>query len=426
MLFKASKSMKILFIALLITLPVMFLMMSNKDILRGPVETVHVKISWNEIIKLGESIEFESPYAKWKNGPPKDPSFFPLCVWLQNPKNAIKYKELGINVYVGLWKGPTEEQLEELRKAGMYVICAQNEVGLKHIDDPIIIGWLQPDEPDNAQLLPNGSYGPPIPPDEVIKSYMKMKTADPSRPVLLNLGQGVAWDEWYGRGVRTGHPEDYLEYIKGCDIVSFDIYPVVHKDPRVAGKLWYVARGVVRLREWSNGQKIIWNCIETTRIDNPNIKPTPRQVKAEVWMSIIHGSMGIIYFVHQFKPVFIEAGLLADKEMSQAIKEINKQILELAPILNSPTLYRKDAVSVENETLISPIALMVKMYNGTVYIFAVNVQEKPVKLKLTMEGMPEGYVVEVYGEDRIIIPKSSTFEDYFDGLDVHIYKVVKK
>jgi len=255
---------------------------------------------------------------------------------------------------------------------------------------------------------------------------VKMRTTDPTRPILLNLGQGVAWDEWYGRGVRTNHPEDYLEYIKGCDIVSFDIYPVVHKDPKIAGKLWYVARGVVRLREWSRGQKIIWNCIETTRIDNPDVKPTPRQVKAEVWMSIIHGSMGIIYFVHQFKPVFIEAGLLADKEMSQAIKNINKQILELAPILNSPTLYRKDAVSVKNETLISPIALMVKMYNGTIYIFAVNIQEEPVKLKITMDGMPKGYVIEVYGEGRIITPKSSTFEDYFDGLEVHIYRIVRE
>ena len=24
---------------------------------------------------------------------------------------------------------------------------------------------------------------------------------------MLNLGQGVAWDGWYGRGTRTNHPE---------------------------------------------------------------------------------------------------------------------------------------------------------------------------------------------------------------------------
>ena len=52
----------------------------------------------------------QSPYAKWKNSPPTDPNYFPIGVWLQDPANASKYKALGINAYVGLWKGPTPEQ----------------------------------------------------------------------------------------------------------------------------------------------------------------------------------------------------------------------------------------------------------------------------------------------------------------------------
>jgi len=34
-------------------------------------------------------------------------------------------------------------------------------------------------------------------------------------------------------------------------------------------------------------------------------------VRAEVWMALIHGSKGLIYFVHQFKP-FNEHALLDD------------------------------------------------------------------------------------------------------------------
>ena len=74
---------------------------------------------------------------------------------------------------------------------------------------------------------------------------------------MLNLGQGVAWDGWYGRGVRTNHPEDYSQYVRGGDIVSFDIYPAVHDKPAVAGKLWYVARGVDRLRGWAANERIV-------------------------------------------------------------------------------------------------------------------------------------------------------------------------
>ena len=42
------------------------------------------------------------------------------------------------------------------------------------------------------------------------------------------------------RGRRSNHPEDYPEYLKGCDIASFDIYPANHGSKAVAGNLWYV------------------------------------------------------------------------------------------------------------------------------------------------------------------------------------------
>ncbi len=45
-------------------------------------------------------------WEKFKNGPPADPKFFPIIVWLQAPANAAKYKAAGINTYMGLYKGP--------------------------------------------------------------------------------------------------------------------------------------------------------------------------------------------------------------------------------------------------------------------------------------------------------------------------------
>ncbi len=120
-------------------------------------------------------------------------------------------------------------------------------------------------------------------------------------------------------------PEDYAEYVKGCDIASFDIYPACHEHKDIAGKLWFVADGVSRLRKWAGDERPVWNCIECTHISNPKAKATPQQVKAEVWMSLVRGSQGIIYFCHQFQPTSIEAGLLADEEMV-AVTAINPQI----------------------------------------------------------------------------------------------------
>ncbi len=367
----------------------------------------------------------QNPYGKFKNGLPADNTFFPIAVWLQNPSRAEEYRALGINLYIGLWKGPTEQQLAALKKAGMMVICEQNDVGIQHIDDKTIVGWMHGDEPDNAQPLGNGKgYGPPIPPQKIIEDYQRIRKNDPSRPVLLNLGQGVAWDNWIGRGIRRNHPEDYPEYIKGGDIVSFDIYPATHSSPEVAGNLWYVARGVQRLIDWSKGEKIVWNCIECTQISNPNRKPTPEQVRCEVWMSLVHGSHGIIYFVHQWQPKFIEAGLLADKEMAAAVKTINSQIHDLAPVLNSPKL-SENPINVEWTPQQSQIAIMSRSYKGNLYLFAVAM--RAIKTKATFRILtPVTPSVEVLYENRSINIKNGAFEDDFEPYAVHLYKIKEK
>jgi hypothetical protein len=362
-----------------------------------------------------------SPYARWENGPPGAASYFPIAVWLQDPRQAARYKQAGINLYVGLWKGPTEEQLAALARAGMQVICDQNAVGLKHRLDKTIVGWMHGDEPDNAQALPGGKgYGPPIKPERIAADYEVLRKADPKRPVLLNLGQGVAWDKWHGRGVRTNHPEDYPEYIKGCDIASFDIYPVAHPHKDVQGKLWYVAQGVERLVKWSAGRKVAWNCIECTRISSDR-KATPEQVRAEVWMSLIHGSRGLIYFVHEWKPKFNEHALLDDPEMLSAVTRINRQIHELAPALNAPTL--AEGVRVESGAAEVPVVALAKRHGGATYLFAVAMREGETKAIFTLPGLPAQAKAEALGEDRALDVRAGRFEDAFKPYGVHLYRI---
>ena len=38
---------------------------------------------------------------------------------------------MGINLFVGLWKGPTEAQLAALEKNHMFVVAEQNDIGLR-------------------------------------------------------------------------------------------------------------------------------------------------------------------------------------------------------------------------------------------------------------------------------------------------------
>jgi hypothetical protein len=361
-------------------------------------------------------------YAKWSHGPSADKSFFPIAVWLQSPAKAPQYREAGINVYVALWRGPTEEQLAALKQASMLLICDQNKVALTHKDDPTIIGWMHGDEPDNAQSLGEGKgYGPPVAPEKIVADYERIRAADPTRPVMLNLGQAVAWDGYYGRGVRTNHPEDYPLYVKGCDIASFDIYPVVHDKPEVAGKLWYVAKGVERLRQWAGDQRLVWDCIECTRIGNPTQKATPHQVRCEVWMSLIHGSMGLIYFVHEWQPKFNESALLSDPNMLAGVTQINRQIHDLAPVLNSPTV--ADAATAVSQDNNVPVAIMVKRHEGATYLFAVAMRDGRTQARFTIKSLTGDQPVEVLGESRKLTSKDGAFDDGFQPWDVHLYRI---
>lgn len=356
------------------------------------------------------------------DGRPVDNKFFPIAVWLQNPVNAKRYQAAGINLYVALWQGPTTEQLNELQSARMPVICRQTPLALENEDNLIIAGWMHQDEPDNAQRPgPGKPFGPPVSPEAIVANYQSMHSADPSRPVMINLGQGVAWDSWVGRGVRRNHPEDYPKYVEGCDIASFDIYPVVHDSPQVAGKLEFVSRGVERLADWTHGAKPVWCCIECTHIDNPHIKPTPEQVRAEVWMALIGGARGLIYFAHEFKPKFREAALLNDPPMLAAVTEINRQIQDLALVLNSPTI---DNCLTTQSSSGAPVATMVKHDGGATCLFAVNLRNQPTHAAFTFRGPVLGREAEAMGESRRIpVAEGGTFSDDFAPYAVHLYKL---
>ena len=348
-------------------------------------------------------------------------SYFPIAVWLQDPADAGEYKKAGINLYVGLWEGPTEEQLALLVKAGMQTVCYQNDVGLKYRDNSIIVGWMHGDEPDNAQQpIVDGQWSPPILPGAIIADYEKIKGVDDTRPVFLNLGQGVAWNNYIGRGVRRNHPEDYQEYVKGGDIVSFDIYPVTSPYPEIRSNLWHVARGVERLRTWTHGRKIVWNCIETTKI-RAERRATPHELRAEVWMSIIHGSMGIIYFVHEWQPETDTRKLLHDPEMLEAVTALNSEIHALAPVINSPTVLF--GAEVTTSQLDVPVAVMVKRYDGATYLFAAGMRSGGTIASFLVSGLADRATAEVIGENRHITVAKGAFQDTFNPYDVHLYKI---
>ncbi len=355
------------------------------------------------------------------NGFPQDADFFPIGVWLQSPHNAAAFSAMGINTYVGLWRPPSEGQLAQLERHGIHLIVEQTTAARALPNAHVIRGWLHSDEPDNAQANSAGGYDDCILPEEVVRRYREIRSIDATRPVFLNFGQAVANPRWFGRGEKCSQiaPADYYRPASaGADIVSFDIYPAAEeRQAYVKGRLELVGRGVANLKQWSGPGRPVWNAIEATHINNPTRRPLPPEVRSEVWMSLIHGSTGIFYFVHEWQPSFREDGIMRYPDVVQEVTRLNAQIKELAPVLNSPTpaIVVKVAAPVE-------IATMVKAHGGSTYLFAVNMQRESAKATLTLAS-PVGESALVLGEDRAVDVRGGAIEDTFAPYGVRLYKM---
>ena len=194
-------------------------------------------------------------YAHWPLGLRHDQDFFPVGTWT-SPWNAPLFQGIGFNTWVALFDGTVEIDpgdgplLPLLSDYGIPLIGDQASAfetsngtnpttgkpirvdpmtgrpylveALEHHIDPIINGWMQQDEPDNAQGPVNGNYLDCVPPSpayynstdtgapgtipgpSVLTLYRQFRAADPFRPVYLGLGQGTGYnnypDCYYGRG----------------------------------------------------------------------------------------------------------------------------------------------------------------------------------------------------------------------------------
>ena len=338
--------------------------------------------------------------------------------------------DLGINVYIGNNAGTdtlAASDLATLKSHGIYAIVGQDSVGLANIDDPTIVGWwMTPDEPDNAQDNGMGGYGPPVAPATLVSRYNSYKAADPTRPVYLGLGQGVAYDGWEGRG-SNAPPES--QYVPAADIIAFDIYPYNNcggdaNEKVTCGQFWLNAFGVDRLHQWSTRGQAVWTDIETTTIAaGTSSGPTPAQVRSEVWLSLIHGANGVTYFVHSWEPTFREDGIFGNATMVAAVKALNAEVKSLARVFNSADV--PGVVSVASSNGAAPVDVMVKADAPAqvLYVFAAIARAGTTTGTFTVAGMTGDATATVVGEGREVAVVGGKWSDEFGEGGVHLYEI---
>lgn len=200
-----------------------------------------------------------------------------------------------------------------------------------------VIAWMVLDEPhDHA---------------EIVKQCIETgKAADPSRPVFINLTP-------HGLGMRIAD-------IPG-DIVCFDTYGV-NFDGSVISDLDRIF-GQVR-KELVAKPRPAWvflqgmaNCLWVWR------GPNPDEMTAQVYLSLVNGATGIMFFNAIILPV----------DTWRRTIELGREIRELTPVLLSNDSVR---INCSNDR----IKYMARKYQGRIYIIAVNPYDKEMAAEFSL------------------------------------------
>jgi len=108
--------------------------------------------------------------------------------------------------------------------------------------------------------------------------------------------------------------------------------------------------------------------------------------------------------------------------MQQALKHLNGQITQFAPVILSPPAEVDVSISIENGL---GADIMARKFDDSLYLFSVNYdpRQQAGRAVVTVAGLKAGTKIEVVDEDRWLTADEGSFSDEFAALGVHIYKL---
>lgn len=349
-------------------------------------------------------------------------NFFPISVFYQpafadHTTSFSGWKARGVNTVIGYeTQGNTitiDQYSAAAVAAGMYMIREPRANPADDANQKNLIAFLQPDEPDvngySAAMLQ--------------ANYAAWKAAVPNMPVMLNV-DGSHVIGWQGGASR----QNYVDWYKGADWASDDLYPVTGFINPTA--LSAVGQAVDTLRSYVNkpGMAVIETSNQRLFVNSqpqwPERGVTPGEFREEVWDALIHHASGIMYFPQSFNAFHYDATPI---DVAQEMTRQNTVIQSLAPVLNSSSTGDVSSVSLTGGTDGNGGGLeaRVQSYNGVTYVIVLNQTGSTVSGTISAPFAYGDNGLQVLGEDRtlsLLNPSGTpSYTDTFAPFALHIY-----
>jgi hypothetical protein len=259
--------------------------------------------------------------------------FFPIGVFSQPEQSFAKWKTRGINTILETPQGHDPVSWDRAAQAaGLKIIRRPLADPKADIGRKDLLAWSHWDEPDAAGRAPEWTPG-------FEKTAKEWRSIDPKRSIFINFaGPDLSWFTTRTDSYSTNYASFYPRLIATADWIANDLYPSggwlnqAHQSRR--GDVTLVTEPLKILKGMT--KKPLFAFIETSEVEKGNIPgarcPTANEVRAQIWLTLIHGVRGLFYF----PAVVGKGGFQFDGTPPEIVSEITRQnalITQLAPVL---------------------------------------------------------------------------------------------
>ena len=343
--------------------------------------------------------------------------FFPIGVFSQPADSMEKWKERGINTVLETPQNHDAVQWDrEAQRVGLRVIRRPLPNPRDDIGRTDLLAWSHWDEPDAAGRI--FEWTPMFE-----RTYKEWREVDPDRKIFINFaGPDISWFATRNDEYSRKYAAHYPRLIATADWIANDIYPcggwLNQAHERRRGDVTLITEPIKVLRTLTD--KPLFAFIETSEIERGNVPgarcPTADEVRAQIWLAIIHGVRGLFYF-----PAVVGTyGFQFDGTTPEIVAEIkyqNERLTKLAPILQGPINPESGSIMVN-----PPLQAGWRVEGNKLYVFVVNPTGQPRKAQsirvatsFRISGCQE------FETARQFPVKNNQWQDDFAPFEIRIY-----
>ena len=188
--------------------------------------------------------------------------------------------------------------------------------------------------------------------------------------------------------------------------------------------------------------------------------PSVREMRGQLYTALVSGATGILYFAmdqyvtraggvvgiaprecsnetyfdsstsdhqHTASPSLLQLS----NELWDGVARLNTELLSITPVIFAPTSRKSEFLQVSfsgNNCTATPVRVMWKqLADGTEYLIATNVDKGSVTARFDFAGVAGPRLMSaqlLFEAHRSVSVNNSAFVDFFEEMDVHVYRLI--